>query len=253
MIILGDDRPRRRIGRPWATLGLIAATLIQFALSFAAPELDDLLAYRPDMGLDWRAVGHAFAHGGVLHIAGNMLFLWVFGDNVEDAMGSARFLIFYAASAAGGALCFGLFASPNTALIGASGAISGVMAGYLLLHPHARILILAFAKFPALVPASWVVGLQILMNLGMIALGATSEVAWWAHIGGFVTGFICLIPLKHADVPLLAPVETPIDAEFPKLRRLLFDFSGRPRLNEKRALMLKAAGYVLAMAALAQI
>jgi membrane associated rhomboid family serine protease len=250
MIILGDDRPRRRIGRPWATWGLIAVTLVQFALSLAVPTLDDLLAYRPDMGIDLRLLGHAFAHGGFLHLGGNLLFLWVFGDNVEDAMGHVTFLIFYLACAAGGALAYGLFAADGTALIGASGAISGVMAAYLLLHPHARILILAFAKIPLLIPASWVVGLQIGVNLVMIAAGTGSNVAWWAHIGGFAAGFALLIPLKHSEVPLFAAHEAPVDAEFPKLRKFLIDFSGKPRWDAKWALLAKALGYLVVMIAL---
>jgi len=250
MIILGDDRPRRRIGRPWATLTLLAVTILQFALSLATPELDDALAYRGEYGLDWRAATYAFAHGGFLHLGGNLLFLWVFGDNVEDAMGHWRFLVFYLACAVGGALVYGALTPPETGLIGASGAVSGVMAAYLLLHPHARILILALAKFPVLVPASWVVGLQIAVNVVMIATGSGVDVAWWAHIGGFLTGFALLIPLKRADVPLLAPAETPVDSEFPKLRRLLFDFSGRPGSNGKGALLAKAVGYLAVMAAL---
>jgi membrane associated rhomboid family serine protease len=150
-----------------------------------------------------------FMHGGLVHIGGNMLYLWIFGNNVEDTLGHGRFLLFYvgagAAAAAGQTL-----ASPGSAIpmIGASGAVSGVLGAYLLLFPYATILTLVtfgfFVRFVR-VPALIVLGLWILVQLvnGYITFSArspgrpeTGGVAWFAHIGGFLAGMLLLFLLK---------------------------------------------------------
>ncbi|MGB0439530.1 MAG: rhomboid family intramembrane serine protease, partial [Paracoccaceae bacterium] len=142
-----------------------------------------------------------FLHGGFMHIAGNMLFLWIFGDNMEDEMGHVGFLIFY--------LICGVFAAlaqwveePYSLIptIGASGAIAGVMGGYLLLFPKAKvdillILIVFFRIFP--IPAWIMLGLWFALQLGngLISDPDLGGVAYWAHAGGFVVGLILTIPL----------------------------------------------------------
>jgi membrane associated rhomboid family serine protease len=147
-----------------------------------------------------------FLHGGVFHIAGNMLYLWIFGDNVEDILGHFRFLLLYLLAGAGAAASQVLM-SPDSRIpmVGASGAISGVLGAYLLLFPHARILCLIifgfFIRFIH-VPALIVLGLWIVVQVfnGLVSVGAigtTGGVAWFAHIGGFVAGIILLFLLKR--------------------------------------------------------
>jgi membrane associated rhomboid family serine protease len=135
-----------------------------------------------------------FLHGGWMHLGGNMLYLWIFGDNLEHAMGQVRFLIFYlvcglAASAAH--ILFNL-QSPVPA-VGASGAISGVLGGYLLLFPKNRVRVLTrggIAHVPAMVVLGLWIVLQFVSGLGSIAETAASGVAYMAHIGGFVAGLV---------------------------------------------------------------
>ena len=141
-----------------------------------------------------------FLHGGLLHLAGNMLFLHVFGDNVEDALGRVRFVLFYLLCGLG-AVLGQILVDPNStvAMIGASGAISGILAGYMTLYPHARIVtlipIFIFIHFME-VPAAIFIVLWFLLQLvlGYLSLGTIAEggggVAWFAHIGGFLTGLV---------------------------------------------------------------
>jgi membrane associated rhomboid family serine protease len=152
-----------------------------------------------------------FMHGGWMHLLGNMLYLWIFGDNIEDSMGHVRYFIFYVLCGLAAVLAQAL---PNTAsqvpMIGASGAISGVLGAYLLLYPRARIHViipLGFYFQQARLPAMWVLlfwfALQLLSNIFQGKAG--SGVAFGAHIGGFVAG-LALIPLfKYRSVRLLNP------------------------------------------------
>lgn len=137
-----------------------------------------------------------FLHGGLLHLAGNMWFLWIFGDNVEDAMGKVRFVIFYLISGLVAAFAQ-ILSSPNSQIpmVGASGAISGVLGAYLVLYPYGRILTLAwffyFLRFVE-VPAIIFLGLWFLLQVFSASLGGGAlqgeGVAWMAHIGGFIAG-----------------------------------------------------------------
>jgi membrane associated rhomboid family serine protease len=149
------------------------------------------------------AVTSMFLHGGWLHILGNMIFLWVFGDNVEDAMGHVRYAAFYLiAGFAGTAAHVFFFQNELIPSIGASGAISGVMAAYLVLYPRASIQailpVFIFIFIPFTVPAVFLIGLWFLMQLvnGAVGLanvdvvGGGGGVAWFAHIGGFVAGLV---------------------------------------------------------------
>jgi membrane associated rhomboid family serine protease len=133
-----------------------------------------------------------FLHGGFVHIVGNMLFLWIFGDNVEDFYGHFAYLLFYLVCGIGAGLLHVLF-NWNSTLpsLGASGAISGVMGAYLILYPRARILTLVFI-FLIPVPAVIILVLWFVMQFasGISSLGmaASGGVAWWAHVGGFLLG-----------------------------------------------------------------
>lgn len=149
-----------------------------------------------------------FLHGGLLHLAGNMLYLWIFADNVEDAMGHVRFIVFYFLCGIGAALAQALPNPDSTIpMIGASGAISGVLGAYLLLFPRAQVLVLIpLGLFSQIVhlPAMFVLGLWFVLQLVSSAFANPDAggVAFGAHIGGFVAGML-LIPLfKRRDVPL---------------------------------------------------
>jgi membrane associated rhomboid family serine protease len=135
-----------------------------------------------------------FLHSGFMHIAGNMLFLWIFGDNVEDYFGHFPYLLFYLVCGIGSGLTHIIFNfhSPLPAL-GASGAISGVMGAYILLYPRARVLTLVFIFFipiPAFIILGYWFLLQFLAGVSSVGAAATGGVAWWAHIGGFLLGMM---------------------------------------------------------------
>ena len=135
-----------------------------------------------------------FLHSGFLHLAGNMLFLWIFGDNVEDFFGHVGYLFFYLACGVGAGLLHVLFnLHSNVPALGASGAISGVMGSYILLYPRAQVLTLVFI-FPLPVPAVIFLGLwyvmQFLAGISTIGVKVTGGVAVWAHVGGFLLGVL---------------------------------------------------------------
>jgi rhomboid family protein len=147
-----------------------------------------------------------FLHAGWLHLGGNMLYLWVFGDNIEDKLGHARYIVFYFICGIASSALY-VYVDPHSAVpaIGASGAISGVLGAYILLFPKAKILtlipIFIFLQFVEL-PAIIVLGLWFVLQFfnGLASLSSqTAEAggtAWWAHIGGFAAGLILIFPMK---------------------------------------------------------
>jgi membrane associated rhomboid family serine protease len=158
--------------------------------SVAVPEKLTLLSYM-------------FFHGDIFHLGGNMLFLWVFGDNVEDAMGHLKFLLFYLACGIVAGLMHVVMVpgSPNP-LIGASGAVAGVIAAYLMLHPRVRVWVLAFQAIPLRLSAAIVLGFWVVTQFVMVMLPEIGPVAWWAHIGGLIAGAVLIIFLRRPGVPL---------------------------------------------------
>ena len=153
-----------------------------------------------------------FLHGGLLHLAGNMLFLWIFGDNVEDALGHGRYLLFYFGSGVLAAFFQGLLAPASVVpMVGASGAIAGVLGAYFVLYPHARVVTVVplFFLFPLVeVPAFlFLLGWFLLQfwegSASLLAAGkaAGGGVAWWAHVGGFAAGIALLVLLKPRRRP----------------------------------------------------
>jgi membrane associated rhomboid family serine protease len=149
-----------------------------------------------------------FLHGSILHVLGNMLYLWIFGDNVEEAMGSLRFLVFYLLCGIVAAFTqIAIDPSSSIPMIGASGAIAGVLAAYFMLYPHARILTLVplffFLRLVA-VPAVFLLGfwfvLQVISGAG--SLGSSGGVAFFAHIGGFIAGLFLVFPFRQKHVPV---------------------------------------------------
>ncbi len=168
----------------------------------------------PGLGETWPSVYFTlftsmFMHGGIAHIAGNMLFLWIFGDNIEDRLGHVKYLIFYLVCGIIASLAHvfttAAFAGGDESMLvpslGASGAISGVLGGYILLHPTRRVTVILF-RFLTQVPAYVAIGLwflfQLISGLGMLGEGSqTGGVAYAAHIGGFVAG---LVLIKFFDI-----------------------------------------------------
>lgn len=140
-----------------------------------------------------------FVHGGLFHVAGNMLYLWIFGNNVEDAMGGVRFILFYLLGGLGAAFSQ-VLAGPSSPvpMVGASGAVSGVLGAYLLLYPHARVLTLItlgwfwrLVEIPALIVLGFWIVVQVLNGLWTFSFQG-GGVAWFAHIGGFVAGALLI-------------------------------------------------------------
>ncbi|MEW6331011.1 MAG: rhomboid family intramembrane serine protease [Pseudomonadota bacterium] len=152
-----------------------------------------------------------FLHGGWMHLIGNMLYLWIFGNNVEDAMGHVRFVIFYLLCGIAAVLAQALPDTNSTIpMIGASGAISGVLGAYLLLYPRAHVLVLiplGVYMHTTRLPAMVVLGFWFVLQLLNSALADSSQggVAFGAHIGGFVAGMVLLPLFKRRGVPLFAP------------------------------------------------
>ena len=208
-IPLKDLNPRRSY--PIVNTGLILANFVVFIYQFTlSPQAFKLFlmanATVPARFPAW-FTGHApleaaflplltsmFLHSGIAHILGNMLFLWIFGDNVEDFYGHAAYLFFYLVCGVGSGLLHVLFNLHSTLpALGASGAISGVMGAYLVLYPRSQILTLVFI-FLIPIPAVFIlVGwflMQFLSAIGTLGTTTSGGVAWWAHVGGFLLGFL---------------------------------------------------------------
>ncbi len=147
-----------------------------------------------------------FMHGGWLHLIGNMLFLWIYGNNIEDYFGPVKFLLFYIVSGLAAIALYTLFGpSSQVPLVGASGAIAGVMGAYIVLHPRARITVLViffFIQFVVL-PAKVVLGIWFVYQLLMSMIGSATGggIAWMAHVGGFAFGWAVLKLLTRGRRP----------------------------------------------------
>jgi membrane associated rhomboid family serine protease len=221
---LYDGVPLRYVRFPAANWSIIAANIVVFLLLQAAPDpsrLETALGaipavlfgaaiLSPDLALvppPVTLITGMFVHANIGHILGNMLFLWVFGDNVEDAMGSARYLAFYLICGVIAALTFAaMVPTGQSPLIGASGAISGVAAAYLLLYPKARIWGFLFIPWlPLHIPASWFVSIWILFQILSAFISQGSDIGWWAHLGGIGAGCLLVGLFKRRRVPLFGP------------------------------------------------
>lgn len=222
LIPLHDRNPLRVVAFQAVTFGIIALCTLVFLYQQLLPQeratelllsfgmlpavlfdhrqlADELVALPAGMTL----LSSIFLHGSWMHLIGNMAFLWVFGDNVEDSMGHGRFLLFY--------LVCGLLASLTHALsdtqsisplIGASGAVAGVLGAYLMLHPRVKVIVLVGMRIPLRLRAYWVIGAWIGLQVYFIATGTGGNTAWWAHVGGFVMGVMLIPFFKSSSVPL---------------------------------------------------
>ena len=199
-MIVGDERRALRL-TPLVTYGLIALNVLVFLMELSGGEPFIIewsfvpARFLANPEVQFITIFTAmFMHANALHILGNMLYLWIFGDNVEDRFGHAKFLVFYLAC--GVAATFAqLFFNPNSQIpnLGASGAISGVLGAYLVLFPQGRVFI-SGGRGVIPVPALAAIGiwflLQVFGGLGSIGAADTGGVAFMAHIGGFVAGFV---------------------------------------------------------------
>ena len=165
-----------------------------------------------------------FLHTDVIHLASNMMFLWVFGDNVEDAMGHIKYLAFYLLCGVAAALTQAMMQpASQLPLMGASGAVAGTIAAYLILHPRVLVWVLAFRFIPLRVTATWILGMWVATQLFMILINRGDQVAWWAHIGGVVAGSLLIPLMRRPDIPLFDRGAQPADAA----RRLVAGVPGR--------------------------
>jgi membrane associated rhomboid family serine protease len=148
----------------------------------------------------------AFLHNGYWHLGGNMLFLWVFGDNVEDATGHWRFLVFYfLCAAAAGLAQTAVDPDSQIPMVGASGAVAGVLGAYMMLHPRRRMLILLMRTIPLRLHVGLVLVIWIAFQVGAgvwFSSKGESDTAWWAHVGGFAAGMILILFLRSRGVAL---------------------------------------------------
>ncbi len=219
-IPLYDQAGYRHIKRPIGVYAILAANILCFALASALPAGKPALSFGMipivlfgDAVLP-PGILHApayftpftslFLHLNFEHILGNMLFLWVFGDNVEDAMGTPRFIVFYLLCGACAALAHAIaMPGSQSPLIGASGAVSGVIAAYLLLHPHVRVFALVLKWIPVAVKALYVIAAWIGLQFAYAIFGGDPDVGWWAHVGGIVAGAALIVIFKRPEVTLL--------------------------------------------------
>ena len=226
-IPLNDDNPLRTISFPFVTIGLIAVNTFIFVvfqsglvynighagivdmaiipcqlLGFDACPSTPLQAY----GVTPEAItpiSYMFLHGGWMHLIGNMLFLWVFGDNVEDAMGHFMFLIFYLICGILAGYAHSLMApTSQIPLIGASGAVAGVIAAYLMLHPNVLVWVLAFGVISLKLRAAYVLGAWVAIQFISLMSAGQSSTAWWAHIGGLAAGALLVLVMRRPGVKL---------------------------------------------------
>ncbi|SLM46691.1 putative Rhomboid serine protease [Nitrospira japonica] len=224
MIPLHDDNPTD--GTPVVTVALIVSCVLvflyqsslpgepgeRFVFEFGAiPAVVFGTAQIPAVVIPPYAtlVTSMFLHGGWMHLIGNMLYLWIFGNNIEDVMGHGRFIVFYLTCGILAALSHALTDPSSTVpMVGASGAISGVLGAYVLLFPRAHVLVFIPGIGTTRVAAGVVLGMWFatqLLSGGMSAGSPGGGVAFFAHIGGFVAGMMLIGLFKRADVPFFAP------------------------------------------------
>jgi membrane associated rhomboid family serine protease len=221
MIPLRDDRPTRTFA--FVTVAIIALNAFVFWHELSLDSPQHVESFFASFALTPARLTHTaspdsyrtvftsmFLHGGWMHIIGNMLFLWIFGNNVEDSVGHFRFAAFYLLCGTAAAAAQVAISPDSTApMIGASGAVSGVLGAYLLLFPRARVLVLfpiwifwRVFYVPAILFLVFWFGMQLLSGLAVLSLNVNGGVAFWAHVGGFVAGMLLIPIFKKRGVRL---------------------------------------------------
>jgi len=212
MFPLKDENPTKI--KPILTVSLIVINTVIFIASYFSGSFEGIVGsygMKPALVLKGKELytifTSMFLHGGFLHIFGNMLYLWIFGDNLEDALGRPKFLLFYFLSGivAGLAHAFYVIGDPIASTlptIGASGAISGVLGAYIVLYPRARVITAVMYSGIIMIPAIFFLGFWFLLQVLSVSFswvaGGSSGVAYWAHIGGFVAGAVMIYPLRKS-------------------------------------------------------
>jgi membrane associated rhomboid family serine protease len=228
VIPIYDNDPLEQSHRAYVNWTLIIINVAVFVVQINASD-DTSLAMTRDLALIPAAITgkvtlggnlppilsvftYMFLHGGWSHIIGNMLFLWVLGDNIEDAIGRSRYLVFYLlCGMAGGAAHVLAAPQSNVPLVGASGAIAGVIAAYMMLRPCAKITVLIFGFIPFRLASYWVLGFWALSQVWHVFSLEKSDTAWWAHVGGLAAGALLITIIRPAGV-LLFECMRPEDA-----------------------------------------
>jgi membrane associated rhomboid family serine protease len=218
---LYDDNPFKLPVRPIVTWLLILANVLVFLVELGASDAETL-AIANAFGVTPTALlggtvpapvftllTYMFIHADIAHIFGNMIFLFVFGDDVEEALGRRRFLLFYLLCGAIGALAF-VATDPNFEgpLIGASGAISGIIIAYAMFRPCAKVTVLV-SIIPLRISAFWVIGAFVLTQLWNLEATGKSDVAYWCHLGGMLAGAVLFPLMRLPGVQLFECVRTP--------------------------------------------
>ena len=231
LLPLSDRNPVLYIRYHYVTLGLIVVCAAIFVAELGASEREQfgaVLGYGlipvrlfgdatlpadvPSVAPMFTLISYQFLHGGWSHLIFNMLFLWVFADNVEDAMRHGRLLVFFMlCGAIAGLVHAAVNPGSNLPTIGASGAVSGVLGAYAMLHPRARILVLAFSFIPLRLPALMAIGTWFAQDLLWATFGAPAgnNVAFWAHLGGAATGAGLIFFFKRPEVRLFHTPPSP--------------------------------------------
>jgi membrane associated rhomboid family serine protease len=229
-IPVSDDNPLRFVPYQWVTVGLIAVNVIMFLWQIAGigPSVGASFALVPSelfqVGIFggsaqgrhdtvsvpevYTLLTYMFFHADLLHLSSNMLFLWVFGDNVEDAMGHLKYLFFYLVCGVAGGLAHAwMLPASWLPLVGASGAVAGVLTAYLMLHPRVRVWVLVFRVIPMRITAVWILGVWAATQIFMLLFSRGDQVAWSAHIGGMFAGAALILVLRRPGVPLFDGAE----------------------------------------------
>ena len=219
---IGDDNPLKTIPFLYVTVSLIVLNVLVFLIDAIGGGSDRLFV--SSFAVVPSELFQAGFFGGVapssdalaipervtllsyMHLLGNMLFLWVFGDNVEDELGHGRFLVFYLACGVVAALAHAIMIPDSRdALIGASGAVSGVIAAYLMLHPKVGVWVLVAKFIPLKITAAWALGAWIIFQFVMAMMPPEDEMvatAWWAHIGGLIAGAALVVVMRRPGTQL---------------------------------------------------
>jgi membrane associated rhomboid family serine protease len=228
-IPLHDANEFRHIRHSYVNLAIIAVNIAVFlvtavassesfsnasilGLSYIPSVVHDTAELPPELVLvpeNLTYLTYAFLHADIFHLGGNMIFLWVFGDNVEDAMGHLKYLIFYLLCAIAGAFLHGvILPGSEEPLVGASGAIAGVVVAYLMLHPHVKLWVLALMRIPLRIPAWIPITLWIVFQVVMLFTQTEDQVSWPAHVGGIIAGILLTPLFKRRGIRLFSRPES---------------------------------------------
>lgn len=220
---LHDDNRLEHVAIPFVNLAIIALTTAVFLIFQSGMLLEADMTAAMGFGMipavvtearslpveydfmpsSLSLVTYAFVHGGWWHLIGNMLFIWVFGDNIEDALGHIRYILFYLLVAAAGGLAeVALYPEAEIPVVGASGAASGLVGAYLVLHPNVQLWVLALGRIPVRLKALWVLAAWFIFQIVLFVVDDSGEVAWGAHIGGFCAGAVLIVLMRRKGVPL---------------------------------------------------